>query len=77
MEVVIDGVVYVPKNEVPELTDERLKSCLAELTSIQYFGECSNKHRAWAWDAMNAIAPDIAKLSADDNQAAYDLFPGD
>jgi hypothetical protein len=26
-----------------------------------------------AWDAMNALAPDIAGLSADDPQKAYDL----
>lgn len=74
MEVLIDGVVYVPKNEVPELTDERLKNCLAELTSIQYFSECSHKHRAWAWDAINALAPDIAELSSNDCSAAYELF---
>ncbi|MCW7553617.1 hypothetical protein NX722_13470 [Endozoicomonas gorgoniicola] len=77
MEVLIDGVAYVPKNEVPELTDDRLKKCLAELTSIQRFPECSNKHRAWAWDAMNAIAPDIAELSSNDPQAAFELFNED
>lgn len=74
MEVIIDGVVYVPKNEVPELTDENLKRCLRELTCIQWFSECDHKHRAWAWDAMNAIAPDIAKLSADNPEVAFDLF---
>lgn len=74
MEVLIDGVTYVPKNEVPELTDDRLKKCLALLTEIQYFGECSNKHRAWAWDAMNALAPDVANLSANNCEAAYNLF---
>jgi hypothetical protein len=72
--VVIDGVEYVPKNEVPELTDERLKKCLEELTAIQYFSDCSHKHRAWAWDAINALAPEIAELSSNDAQAAYDLF---
>ena len=74
MEVLIDGVIYVPKNEVPELTDERLKNCLSKLTSIQLFPECSHKHMAWAWDAMNALAPEIAELSSNDCRAAYDLF---
>jgi hypothetical protein len=74
MEVIIDGVTYVPKNEVPELTDDRLKDCLAELTAIQYFPECSNKHRAWAWDAIKALAPDIAELSSNDAAAAYEMF---
>lgn len=74
MDVLIDGVVYVPKNEVPELTDERLKRCLEYLTEIQYFHECTHKHRAWAWNAINALAPDIANLSANNCEAAYRMF---
>lgn len=74
MEVLIDGVAYVPKNEVPELTDEKLKKALTSLTEIQYFPECSNKHRAWAWDAINALAPEIAELSSNDVKAAFNLF---
>lgn len=77
MEVLIDGVAYVPKNEVPELTDERLKKCLAQLTSIQYFSECEHKHRAWAWDAIKALAPEIADLSSRSPKAAFDLFNGE
>lgn len=77
MKVIIDGVEYVPKTEVPELTDERLKKCLVELTAIQYFSECTHKHRAWAWDAIKALAPDIAELSSNDVNAAYDLFHKD
>ena len=69
--VIIDGVEYVPKAEIPALDDTRLKNALRSLTEIQYFGECSHKHRAWAWDAMNALAPELAALSADNPQAAY------
>ncbi len=36
MKVVIDGVEYVPRAEVPELADERLKQCLESLIEIQY-----------------------------------------
>ena len=72
MEVVINGMAYVPKVAVPELKDERLRKCLESLTEIQYFSECSHKHRAWAWDALNALAPEIAALSADDPKAAFD-----
>ncbi len=71
--VIIDGVEYVPKAEVPPITDGRLKLALQYLTDIQYFHECTNKHRAWAWDAMRFLAPDIAELSASDPKAAYDL----
>lgn len=74
--VLIDGVEYVPKINIEPITDKKLKLALECLTEIQYFHECTNKHRAWAWDAMNALAPDIAELSADDPQKAYDLVRG-
>jgi hypothetical protein len=73
MNVVIDGIEYVPKTEIPQLTDERLKKALQSLTEIQYFYECPHKHRAWAWDAMNALAPDLAEMSSNNAQAAYDF----
>jgi hypothetical protein len=62
--VTIDGVEYVPRGSIPPLTDERLKAALQELTAIQYFHECTGKHRAWAWDALNALAPELAQLPA-------------
>lgn len=74
MNVIIDGVEYVPKSEIPLLNDASLNRCIQELVSIQYFSECTNKHRAWAWDALNAIAPDIANMSPDN---AYAIFRGE
>ncbi len=64
MKVVIDGIEYVPKGEVPPIDDVRLQKALRELTSIQYFSSETHKHRAWAWDALNALAPELAKLPA-------------
>jgi hypothetical protein len=64
MRVIIDGVEYVPKGEIPPLTDERLKMALLDLTSIQYFDDQTHKHRAWAWDALNALAPELSALPA-------------
>ena len=69
--VVIDGVEYVPKAEIAQLDDARLHAALLSLTEIQYFGECAHKHRAWAWNALNALAPELAALSARDPQAAF------
>lgn len=57
---------------MPELTDERLRRCLESLTEIQFFSDCPHKHRSWAWDAMNALAPELAELSSEDPQAAFD-----
>lgn len=74
--VFIDGTEYVPKADIPELSDERLKRCLESLTEIQYFHECKHKHCAWAWDALNALAPDLARLASDNPQAAFDRIHG-
>jgi hypothetical protein len=74
--VLIDGAEYVPKAEVLPITDERLQRCLESLTEIQYFYECSHKHRAWAWDALNALSPELAQLSGEDAKAAFDRVHG-
>jgi len=69
--VIIDGIEYVPKAEIPEITDKAMQSLLESLTEIQYFSDCPHKHRAWAWNALNAIAPQLADLSSKSPQAAY------
>lgn len=74
--VIIDGIEYVPKAEVPPITDERLQRCLESLTEIQYFHECTHKHRAWAFDALEALAPELAKLASDNAQAAFERIHG-
>lgn len=73
--VIIDGIEYVPRAEVPELTDERLKQALGELVSIQYFRQ---QHKAipQAWNALNALAPELAKLAAENPLAAYERIHG-
>jgi len=74
--VLIDNIEYVPKAEIPALTDERLQKCLESLTEIQYFSEQKHKHRAWAWDALNALAPELAKLAIENPSAAFDRVHG-
>ena len=59
--VIIDGVEYVPRGEVPELTDKRLQECLEVLTEMRYFNE-EHKMKRLAWGAINALAPDLAAL---------------
>ena len=63
MTVIVDGIEYVPKAEIPELTDERLKKALDCLIEIQYFPECHHKHRAWAFNAIEHLAPELSKLT--------------
>ena len=73
--VLIDGVEYVPRAEVPELTDERLKRALEELVSIQYFRE-HHKAVAQAWEVLNTLAPELAELAASNPTAAYERIHG-
>lgn len=70
--VIIDGVEYAPLVDFKPPTDEKMLAALRELTAIQYFAECSHKHRAWAWDALNALNPELAELAANNPQAAFD-----
>lgn len=69
--VVIDGIEYVPRADVPPLTDKRLQSALEELVSIQYFRE-SHKAVAQAWNVLKFLAPELAELAAQNPRAAYD-----
>lgn len=73
--VVIDGIEYVPRADVPPLTDARLQRALEELVSIQYFRE-HHKAVAQAWDVLHALAPELAELSARDAKAAYERIHG-
>lgn len=71
--VVIDGIEYVPKAEIPEITDKRLQECLEVLTEMRYFNQ-HHKMKALAWDAINALSPELAKL---DEDAAYSRIHGE
>ena len=71
--VIIDGVEYVPRGEIPPLTNERLQGCLESLTELRYFNLSSNKMRAVAWNAINALAPEIAALP---EKEAFDRIHG-
>lgn len=44
MKVLINGIEYVPRAEIPALDDERLKLALQSLTEIQYFDNQKPKY---------------------------------
>jgi hypothetical protein len=69
-EVWVNGVEYVPKASIPELMDKSLESALKQLVSMQYF-RIEHKAIPQAWDVLNALAPELAQLAADDPRAAY------
>lgn len=65
MNVVIDGVEYVPKIDIPELNEKRSLDCLETLTEMRYFNQ-NHKMKALSWNAINALSPDLAKLSEEE-----------
>ncbi len=73
--VIIDGIEYVPREHIEvRIMPKPVRECLKSLTEIQYFSDQTHKHRAWAWDALNAIAPSLAKLEPEE---AYRRIHGD
>jgi hypothetical protein len=70
--VVIDGVEYVPKADIPKMDDIRLQNCLEVLTEMRYHNQ-HHKMKALAWNAINALSPELAKL---DEDAAYQRVHG-
>jgi hypothetical protein len=70
--VVIDGVEYIPKAEIKDLTDENLQRCLEVLTSMRYFHQ-DHKMMGNVWEAINALSPELGKLEPNE---AYDRIHG-
>jgi hypothetical protein len=73
--VFINGVEYVPKAEIPELTDKRLQDCLEVLTEMRYFNQ-NHKMMGLAWNAINALSPELAELSSLSPEKAYERIHG-
>jgi len=73
--VVIDGLEYSPFINFDNITKEMILQCTKELVSIQYFN-IKHKNRAVAWDALNALSPNLANLVSDNKCAAYELLNG-
>jgi len=70
--VIIDGVEYVPKAEIPNMTNKALQGCLEVLTEMRYFNQ-QHKMMGLAWNAINELSPELAKLDA---EKAYDRIHG-
>ncbi len=68
--VMIDGIEYVPRAEIPPLDDKRLKEALKELVSLYYFGDW-HMARGRIYNAIECLAPELAALVDDNPDAAY------
>lgn len=73
MEVIINGVKYTPAVDNLNVTDGQVNECLRVLTAMRYFKE-DHKMMANAWDAINALNPNLAKM---DESSAFDAMHPD
>jgi len=74
-EVLIGGIEYVPRAEIPELSDARLEQALKILTAYLYF-DSSSRPMAMVLNTIRALSPELAKLAEDDSLAAYERMHG-
>lgn len=64
MEVIINGIKYVPECSVEPITDEKLNGCLGVLVEMIYFNQ-SHKMKGLAYQAIKELSPSLAKLDED------------
>lgn len=70
MSVYIHGVEYIPKEDAANLTVDRLKGAIEEITNIIYFDE-KHKAKGLAWNALNYLSPELAKIATDNAGEAH------
>jgi hypothetical protein len=75
--VVIDGIEYAPRAEIPPLAEDTIIKALKELVSLHYFGDW-HKARGRVFNAIEYLSPELAELVSSDPLAAYErLSPPD
>lgn len=70
MNVVIDGVKYVPAGEVPPLPEDKSVEVARIAMEGIYFGE-THKAMGKLWRILRVVAPDLAEVAEQDPAAAY------
>lgn len=70
--VIIDGVEYTPKTEIPAITDKRMQGCLEALTEMRYHNQ-GHKMMGLAYNAIEALAPDLLNMEP---EQAYEFIHG-
>jgi len=74
--VFIDDVEYVPKlvleAEQGVVNKEQLQEALAIYTKILFFPEVKTKHREWALEAFEKLAPKFTRAAKSNPRKAYD-----
>ena len=73
MEVLIDGVRYVPDTSIEPPTDRIAAEVVFELVTAVHLYSSSHGRNLWntVWDALRRLSPDLAMLAVTDACAAY------
>lgn len=73
MEVTIDGIRYVPATDIPVVSSEaHLQAVKALVTALHLYSPRDRGTNGCIWDALRALAPDVAELAGNDPRAAYE-----
>ncbi len=75
--VIVDGIEYAPRADIPPPDNDKIMNALKELVSLYYFGDW-HKAQGRVWDAICHISPELAELVYQNPTAAYEcLHPRD
>lgn len=73
MEVTIDGIRYVPATDIPVVSSEaHFQAVKALVTAIYLYSPRNRGTNGCIWDALRALAPDVAEMAGNDPHAAYE-----
>lgn len=70
MPIIIDGIEYLPRADVPPITDDAIAVVLVDLVNIHRASHHTDKRKGWAWNALNVLSPEIAELANRNPDAA-------
>lgn len=72
MEVTIDGIRYVPATDIPVISSQaHLQAVKALVRAIYLYSPWDPRLNGCIWDALRALAPDVAEMAGNDPRAAY------
>ena len=73
MDVTIDGIRYVPATDIPAIADaDRLRAVAALVDALYLYAPRDRGTSGCIWEALKALAPDLAAMAAESPREARD-----
>lgn len=73
MEILIEGVRYVPVTDITVISDvAHLQAVKALVTALYLYGPAERGVNNCIWEALRALSPDVAELTGNDPRAAHE-----